>query len=307
VANTRKQPPDKIGADCPHCGYSQLEPVSARSTFCRQCGQHYSIEKLLAKEVASLKPPSFLDKLGKLVAREKTRGVTCFSCRQRHEVSTSAQSSLCPTCGSYVDIRDFRIAGPFARSIQTQGLVHLSPTADVASPRILCGTARVEGRFRGRIVCTEEANVRMAGHYEGEVDAGKLVVHAKADVDFTAPVHARVMLIEGKTRGTFVCDGRVTIARKGFLEGTIYARSINVEKGGIFSGSLNIGQEFPKELQRLDERTWFPGGGEGSQTLPAPDFGDFPPAARVAEHEGDEEALHQPQMDLQPRRPRRRS
>lgn len=149
--------------------------------------------------------------------------------------------------------------------------------------------------------------MRMAGHYEGEVDAGKLVVHAKADVDFTAPVHARVMLIEGKTRGTFVCDGRVTIARKGFLEGTIYARSINVEKGGIFSGSLNIGQEFPKELQRLDERTWFPGGGEGSQTLPAPDFGDFPPAARVAEHEGDEEALHQPQMDLHPRRPRRRS
>ena len=54
MANTRKQPPDKIGADCPHCGYSQLEPVSARSTFCRQCGQHYSIEKLLAKEVASL-------------------------------------------------------------------------------------------------------------------------------------------------------------------------------------------------------------------------------------------------------------
>ena len=31
---------DKIGADCPNCGFSQLESVNARSTFCRQCGQH---------------------------------------------------------------------------------------------------------------------------------------------------------------------------------------------------------------------------------------------------------------------------
>ena len=40
--------PEKISADCPHCGYSQLESALAKSTICRQCSQYFSIEKLLA-------------------------------------------------------------------------------------------------------------------------------------------------------------------------------------------------------------------------------------------------------------------
>ena len=50
--NTPKQP-EKINADCPHCGFSQLESAYAKSTFCRKCGQHYSIEKLLAREAST--------------------------------------------------------------------------------------------------------------------------------------------------------------------------------------------------------------------------------------------------------------
>ena len=79
MANTPKAS-EKISADCPHCGFSQLESAFAKSTFCRKCGQHYSIEKLLAKEVASLKGPSIFDKLSKMVAGEKVRDICCFSC-----------------------------------------------------------------------------------------------------------------------------------------------------------------------------------------------------------------------------------
>jgi cytoskeletal protein CcmA (bactofilin family)/predicted RNA-binding Zn-ribbon protein involved in translation (DUF1610 family) len=304
VANSRNIHADKIGADCPQCGFSQLEPASARSTFCRQCGQHYAIEKLLAKEVASLKEPSVFDKVSKWFSQNKTRVVTCFSCREKQEVPASAQSSLCPQCGSYIDIRDFRIAGPFARSIQTQGTVHLSPDADVASNRILCGSARIEGRFRGKILCTGEATVRIAGQYEGEVDADALVVHPKGNVEFLLPVYGQSVEINGKMRGT-VCAGKVVINKKGVLEGTVYARAITVEKGGVFSGSLIIGQELPDELKRPDERTWFAGGGSAENApLPAGDFGDLPPTPM--EPGMDEEVLHQPQLDLMPRRPRRR-
>jgi cytoskeletal protein CcmA (bactofilin family) len=305
VANVRKQPPDKIGADCPHCGFSQLEPASARSAFCRQCSQHYSIQKLLAKEVASLKQPSLLDRFGKWINREKSRSITCFSCREKHEVPTSAESSLCPRCGSYIDIRDFRIEGPFARSIQTQGLVHLSSTADVACPRILCGSARIEGRFRGKIICTEESTIRMGGHYEGEIDSEKILIHSKADVDFQHPVYSRALDIDGKTRGTFICEGRVTIRKKGVLEGTIYARSIAVDKGGIFSGSLIIGQTLPAEFQRPDPRTWFPGGGSAPAPVAAEDFGDFPPSPETAGVDDEGEILEQPQLELQIKRRRR--
>ena len=50
-------------ADCPHCGFSQLESAYAKSTICKKCSQHFSIEKLLAKEVSSLKAPSLFEKL----------------------------------------------------------------------------------------------------------------------------------------------------------------------------------------------------------------------------------------------------
>ncbi len=304
MATPHNLPADKIGADCPQCGFSQLEPASARSTFCRQCGQHYAIEKLLAKEVASLKEPSFFDKVSKWFARDNTRVVTCFSCREKQEVPAASQSSLCPQCGSYIDIRDFRITGPFARSIQTQGLVHLSPDADVASHRILCGSARIEGRFRGKILCTGESTVRVGGQYEGEVDADSLVIHSKANVEFLVPVYGQVTRIEGKARGT-ICAGKIVINKKGVLEGTVYARAITVEKGGVFSGSLIIGQELPPELKRADERTWFAGGSSPEGTpLPPGDFGDLPPAPM--EPGMDDEILHQPQLDMLPRRPRRR-
>ena len=306
MANSRKQPADKIGADCPHCGFSQLEPVSARSTFCRQCGQHYAIEKLLAKEAASLKEPSFFDKVSKWFSKESSRNITCFSCREIHEVPSEAQSSLCPQCGSYIDIRDFRIAGPFARTIQTQGTVHISPDADIASSRIMCGSARIEGRFRGRIVCTNEAMVRLSGQYEGDIDAKALVIHPKANVEFVVPAYGQTVEINGRARGIIVCATKVVINKKGVLEGTVYARAITVEKGGIFSGSLVIGQQLlPAELKRTDERTWFRGGSapEG-EPLPATDLGDLPP---LALGQGlDDELVHHPQLDLQPRRPRRR-
>jgi cytoskeletal protein CcmA (bactofilin family) len=183
-------------------------------------------------------------------------------------------------------------------------LVHLSPDADVASNRILCGGARIEGRFRGKILCTGEATVRIAGQYEGEVDADALIVHPKGNVEFLLPVYGQRVEINGKMRGT-VCAGKVVINKKGVLEGTVYARAITVEKGGIFSGSLIIGQELPEELKRADERTWFAGGGTAENApLPAGDFGDLPPTPM--EPGMDEEVLHQPQIDLMPRRPRRR-
>ena len=304
MANSRKQLPDKIGADCPHCGFSQLESVTARSTFCRQCGQHYAVEKLLAKEVASLKAPSLLDKVTKWFARDKVRVVTCFSCREVHEVPISAQSSLCPQCGSYIDIRDFRIAGPFARSIQTQGMVHLSADADVASHRIMCGSARLEGRFRGRILCTGEVEVRLAGQYEGEVDTQRLLIHSKGNAEFLAPLHADDVVVEGRLRGV-VCAKRILVQKKGVLEGTVYAEAVTVEKGGTLLADLHVGVPLPPELKRADERTWFAAGsGPGGEALPATDFGDIPPVNVGLE--ADDEILHQPQLELQPRRPRRR-
>ncbi len=240
MSNTRKQQPDKISADCPHCGFSQLESAYAKSTICKKCHQHFSIEKLLAKEVSSLKAPSLFERLNKMVARESVREVRCFSCGARQEVSSAAESSSCPKCGSYIDLRDFRITGPFGRTVQTQGTVTVLPKGDVTT-RILCGTARIEGKVRGTIVCTGLVEIRAEGKMPGSVETERLVVERKCDVECLRPIKAKVMEIDGKIEGELICEGLITVQKHGEVIGVIRARSIIIEKGGIFRGQLHIG------------------------------------------------------------------
>ena len=240
--NTPKQV-EKISADCPHCGFSQLESAYAKSTFCRKCGQHYSVQKLLAKEATSLKGPSFLDKLSKLVVGEKIRDVCCFSCGHRQRVSTSAQSSLCPQCGSYIDLKDFKISGPFGRSIQTQGEVYITSKGEITSSKVACGSAIIEGKLRGNLSCTGTVSVKMHGKMLGSIDAHQLVVQKRSDVEFVRPVKVHAAEIHGKISARIMCETSVNITKGGALEGVVYAKAINIERGGIFSGELFIGQQ----------------------------------------------------------------
>ena len=240
--NTPKQQ-EKISADCPHCGFTQLESAFAKTTFCRKCGEHYSIEKLLLKEVASLKGPSFFDKVGKLLSRETIRDIACLSCNHKQQVSSAAQSSLCPSCGSYIDLRDFKIAGPFGRSIQTQGEVVVTSKGDLSSSRVVCREALIEGQVRGTLNCTGVVRVKTRGKILGTIDSQNVVIDKKADVEFMRPLKGHAIEINGKVSARIVCDGMVTINKGGILEGTIYAKAINIETGGVFSGELFIGQQ----------------------------------------------------------------
>lgn len=255
MANTRRQPLEKISADCPHCGFSQLEAALAKSTYCRKCGEYYSIEKLLAKEAGSLKAPSFFERIGKLVSRETTRDIGCFSCGATQQVSSAAESTQCPKCSSYIDLRDFKITGAFGRSIQTQGQVMISSKGDVTSQRILCGGASIEGKMRGQMVSTGTVSVKVYDRVLGGIEAQKIVIEKKCQVEFSKPLKSPDIEINGKVIAEIQCDGRVTIQKRGWLEGNVYAKSIVVEKGGVFSGNLFIGrvEELTAEPQEPQE------------------------------------------------------
>ena len=263
--NTPKQA-EKTSADCPHCGFTQLESPWAKSTFCRKCGQHYSIEKVLAKEATSLKGPGFFDKLSKLVSRQSIREIACFSCHHKQHVSSAAQSSLCPQCGSYIDLRDFKIAGPFGRTIQTQGAVDIHAKGDASSARIGCHTAHIEGKLRGTLVATHDVFLNTKEKVLGAIEAKRLVVEKRCKTEVMRTVRVQTAEINGHLSARLYCDGAVQINKGGTLEGTLYAKAIVVEKGGIFSGELFIGQKGP-DSETAEQQSLF--GDEGLQLKPA--------------------------------------
>ena len=200
------------------------------------------MDRALAGERSIVKMPSIFSKLTRMVVGEKEREVCCFSCEHRQTLSTSAQSTMCPGCGAYMDLRDFKIQSPFGRSVQTAGEVHVAPRGDVTSTRLMCGSALIEGSLRGCIVCTGVGRFKMKGRLTGLLTAPHLLVEKGADMEFARLTRTKLFEVHGKVRARIVAD-KVVIAKGGWLEGTVYARAITVEKGGIFSGDLNIGEE----------------------------------------------------------------
>ena len=192
--------------------------------------------------------PSIFDRLTKIVSGEKVRKVRCFSCDHKQEVSSSAQSSLCPSCGSYIDLRDLKISGPFGRSIQTQGEIHVTSKGELTSARAACGTAILEGKLRGTLICNGVVRVKTHGKILGGIEAHDLVIEKRCDAEFVRTLKAHAVEVNGRVSARIVCETAVTINKGGFLEGAVYARSITVEKGGFFTGELFIGQVPSSEL-----------------------------------------------------------
>lgn len=126
--------------------------------------------------------------------------------------------------------------------IQTQGTVTIGPKADVTSSKIACREAYIGGKLRGNLLCTGTAYVKWKGKISGSVEAKQLVVAKRSEVEFIRPIKVKSAEISGKVSANLHVEGTVKITKRGWLEGTVYARGIVVEKGGVFLGELIIGQ-----------------------------------------------------------------
>lgn len=227
---------------CPHCGFTQEESVLAKTTFCRKCQGHYSLERPLAGEQNIVKEPGLFSRLKNYLVGPKQRKITCFSCAHEQVLSTEAQSTMCPGCGAYIDLRDFKITGPFGRSVQTAGEVSISGRGDVTSTRLMCGSARIEGSLRGCILCTGTATLNLKGRMPGTLESAHVLVDKKGEVEFVKTLRTKLFELNGKARARVVAD-KVVINKGGWLEGDVYAKAIVVEKGGFFTGNLNISED----------------------------------------------------------------
>ena len=239
----------KVSAACPHCGFKQMEYAAAKSSICRQCGRSFSPFapkpglKLRTKEEAPApESPSFLGRFEDFWKRQRSAIIECFECKRKQQVSGAATSTICPACSTHIDLRDYKITSGFSRSIRTRGDVHLTSKGDLASSSIVCRSALIEGRLRGNLRCDDVATINFSGKIPGRISARHVIVERKADIHCFRQVRAGSIEIKGRMSGEIMAQTIVTVHKKGSLEGDVTARAITVEKGGMFSGQLVIGQ-----------------------------------------------------------------
>lgn len=224
-----------------------MEYVAAKTTMCRQCGRSFSPSApkpgLTLKEGSA--EPAELPlhrKLEAIWSRQRNRVVACFECKRKHEVSDHASSTNCPGCSAHIDLRDYKITTNFSRSIRTRGDVYLTNKGDLSSTSVICNSAIIEGKLRGNLECEESMTINLVGKIPGRIGAQQMVVEKKSDIQCFRRVRVTNIDIRGRMSAEIIAGGSVIIRKGGSLEGTVTAKSIGIEKGGLFSGQLVIGQ-----------------------------------------------------------------
>jgi cytoskeletal protein CcmA (bactofilin family) len=247
-----------------------MEYAAAKSTMCRQCGSHFApaaapkVEvRLRPKEerveaATSATDPSLRQKIEGLWNKHHSSEIECFDCKAKHEVSSAATSSFCPKCSTHVDLRNYKITTSFSRSIKTQGEIHVTAKGDLSSTTVTCRTALIEGKMRGNMNCVGVATINYVGKIPGRLIAENVVIDRKSDVHFFRRIQVKTIEIRGRMTGEIVAEGAVVIHRNALLDGNVTAKSISVEKGGVFMGQLTIGTSGLAQGELLPEQTATP-------------------------------------------------
>jgi cytoskeletal protein CcmA (bactofilin family)/predicted RNA-binding Zn-ribbon protein involved in translation (DUF1610 family) len=244
----------RIEVQCPHCGNIQLEPELAKSTYCRKCSGYIQLGKgkRSAEPQEVHKEPTILQKLEGFLGGHRTRVAHCFECSGKREVPKSATSTICPQCGAYIDLQDYKIAGNCSRTIRTRGHVLITNKAELASNRVVCESADVQGFVRGSLICSGEARIRLKGKVSGSIEGKKLVIEKKSELTFLRPLQGELIEIEGIVNGRIISTGKVIVRKSGRLIGTVFGRGFIVDKGGEFFGELSIGSGEMEQGELLD-------------------------------------------------------
>ena len=183
--------------------------------------------------------------------KQRNSVVECFDCKAKQEVIASATSTTCPKCSAHLDLRDYKITTSFSRSIRTHGEVHVTSRGDLSSSNVVCRSALIEGKLRGNLHCAGTATINFSGKIPGQLAADHVLIERKADVQFFRRVRVKSIEIRGQMTGEVLAETVVVIHRNASLDGNVTAKSISVEKGGMFSGQLVIGSSGLKQAELL--------------------------------------------------------
>jgi cytoskeletal protein CcmA (bactofilin family) len=230
----------KVPTTCPHCGSVQLEPRELISTYCRHCGDHFTVAPPPPVAVALPPAPALAKRLREKLAIHRRRRVACHDCGHVQNVPSHTRSTQCPACGVDIDLHDIEITGHSTRVVQTGGTVHVGRDGFLNSTRVSCGNAFVEGRIAGKVTCEGTLRLRGDGICRAQIRTHRLLIDRGANLRFFYTIYANEIVIRGLVAADIQCAGSLHIGRHGGLDGDVHSRSMTVDKGGAYAGAVEI-------------------------------------------------------------------
>ena len=256
--------PAKLSVECPHCGFKHLEYAAAKNTLCRQCGKHFliagnAVESKQSFEAGAIAAGQQLISRFEGIwkqrpwNRQRINSVTCWECGTTQELHSAASSTICPSCSVHMDLRDYKITTAFSRGVRTHGDIYVTSSGDLSSSSVVCRTAIIEGKLRGSLECRERVEFRAPAKVQGKLSAPLVIICKRANVQFFRQIKVGSIEIRGQMSGEILAETMVKIYSSGALEGNVVARSVNVEKGGRFTGQLVIGRKKYEQAELLPD------------------------------------------------------
>jgi cytoskeletal protein CcmA (bactofilin family) len=231
----------KVPTTCPHCGSVQLEPRELISTYCRSCGDHFTVTPAPAPITRALPTPSPLARrLREKLAIHRRRHVACIQCGHAQHVPAHTQDTQCPACGATIDLHDIQIPGHSTRIVETRGTVHVGRDGFLNSTRVTCGNAFVEGRIAGKVTCEGTLRLRGEGICRAQIRTRRFLIDRGTNLRFLYTIYADEILLRGLVVADIQCAGSLHIGRHGGLDGDVHSRSMIVDKGGFHRGAVEI-------------------------------------------------------------------
>lgn len=213
---------------CPNCGHLQPQPLTAYSTVCRQCGQHFRLQEVLHPAVKPVKVD---------VAR---RLVACFQCGSQLEVPQTAVSTMCRRCSSYVDLSDYQVDHTVTKSFRTHGRLVIEPKGYLLNTEAIVGDAIIKGRLIGRIAALRTLEVHSSARIKGTFTAGLLIIPFGHCFHWPDPIHVDNVEIRGELVASVRAAGTVRLKASARCFGNVQAANLLVEEGAILVGSVKI-------------------------------------------------------------------
>lgn len=134
--------------------------------------------------------------------------------------------------------------------VDTRGHLRIERGAHLASTLALCGDATIAGRISGALVCTGKLQMLCGGIHPVRIEAEQIHIGKNVHFQCPYPVVGGDMDVRGHLHANIVCRGKLRIRRGAAVEGSVFARSIQVDRGGNLKGELKIGPPPPPELLR---------------------------------------------------------